>query len=174
MSDEIEVVQNDEAVEWATLDDLTPPDLTVILVINEKRKKLPLKMPSFFRVQEIFAGVPDPMPPFDLKKNDAGVVVKDYQYNDPVYINQRMMAVHERNIRLVLDSWRQDKLPIPGADNAAKIEWLKSTLTVAVMSQLVDVMTKVAGKGEAQIEYRAETFHSNGHRSDAGQGAVGD
>lgn len=173
MDNELTIVPAEEPIEWATLEDLAPPDITVILLIDDKKKKLPFKMPSFFRVQEIFGSVPNPLPPFEFKR-EGEEIKKEFQYNDPVYQEQVRMAIHERNIRLILDAWDQKKLPIPGVDKSDKIKWLKDSLSVSVMSQLVDVMTRVAGKGEAQIEYRANTFHENGTGDHAGAGTVGD
>lgn len=165
--------QNENApIEWATLDDLTPADLNVILEIDDRRVRLPLKMPSFFRIQEIFGSVINPAPPFEFKKDKDGELQKEFIFADPTYLQQVTMCNHERNYRLILDCWRQDKLAIPGSTHDEKITWLKSNLSVTVVNQLVDIITQVGGKGKAVIETRAATFHGNGLNGTAGDASA--
>lgn len=183
----------------ATLDDLKRKNVTVILQVGEEDSgereedgtpimrpvevEIPLRTISYFRAQEINTSVKDPGPPDgDIVRDEkTGNIRKTFNYNDPTYLAAVQMAHYERSYRLIMEAWRQDDFPLPGATYDERLQYLKEEFDVAVVRQLVDILTGLGMKGQARIQARAETFHngrtgnaaSNGTAGHQDEGAVG-
>lgn len=172
----------ENTVRFATLDDLSSRNVNVLLQIGEKpvldadgrpvldenglptkepiEVRFPLRTLSFYKVQEIINSVATPLPTqiHDIQKLPGGGIRRVYDYDDPNYQGALAMAMHERNIRIILAAWREDELPIPGETTDEKLVWLKEHVEVGIMRQLISVLTNLSAEGEARVEARALSF----------------
>jgi hypothetical protein len=157
---------------YPTLEDLKRPNLPVTIELPNGEGgvtayQFPLKIPSFFRIQEVMASVIDPVPPLDGAmpyKRENGSVRPQYDYNNPDYLAAKQLKWSERNHRLLLEAWDQEKLPLPGNNDAEKLRYLMYDVDPLIVRQLIEILTEYAMKGRASIDYRASSFRAG--RSD--------
>ena len=148
-------------IRLATLDDLEIGKWNVVveLGLNEAGEMdevlIPLNALSYYQVQQIRADIKDPMPPM-AGHRDGGIPV--YNFSDPAYLAERNMKEAERMHAFLLAAWPEDKIPLPGATDAEKIEHLKFKLTASVVRQLLERLQGLIMEGNARVEARAATF----------------
>lgn len=147
----------------ATLDDIKPVFLDVIIEDSEENEdgeleavelEFRMKVPSFFRWNQIGAEVPDPSPAtVGADKNGRPL----YDYNAWGYKTALNDAINERNIRRLAEALVEPV--IPGDSLPDKANWIKDNMPPGIVSQLATLLVAAAAKGgEARIKTRADSF----------------
>lgn len=145
-------------VQLATLDDLSPTLLNVIIELEDGREALMrLKTLSSFRIAAIQATIALPAPP---QSGFDKVAQPVYNYHDASYQNAYVEVQIKRNL-LVLAHMIQEPA-IPGETEAEKLAWMEEHISPAIQDQLLRLIKVINSKGEARIYHRASTFHPNG------------
>ena len=115
-----------------------------------------LRSLSYFTYNQIRWSVPDPAPEtVGMDKHGKPI----YGYNDPAFRRKVNEAEMQRTYKLLLAALVMD---IPGETDDDRLEYLQNELDASIVRQLVEMLQKMAVKGEARIAARAQTFQ-NGH-----------
>ncbi len=146
----------------ATLDDIKPVFLDVEIEdteLNDDGEPEPvileyrMKVPAFFRWNQIGNEVPDPaMETVGADKQGKPI----YDTNSWRYRTAQNDAFNERNIRRLAEALVEPE--IPGDSLPDKAQWIKENMQPGTVSQLYALLVSAASKGEARIVSRANNF----------------
>lgn len=152
----------------ASLEDLKPAAVNVEVELEDGEIVVfPLRMPTFFDMLKVERAIPLPeAPPMGADKHGRPV----RNTNDAGYLQSlgetytRRQTVHLAKALL---------MDVPGDTDEAKADWLQDNLSARVMRLLGAVFQEVVRGGEARVEDRAATFHTNGTGSSEGDEPFG-
>lgn len=147
----------------ATLDDMKPVYLDIEIEDTEENEdgetepvllEFRLKVPSFFRWNQIGNEVPDPTPtPSGFDKQGRPI----FDTNNWVYRAALNDAANERNVRRLAEGLVEPA--IPGESLADKSQFIKDNMPPGIVTQLCGLLIVAAAKGgEARIASRANSF----------------
>lgn len=147
----------------ATLDDIKPVYLDVIIEDSEENEdgevepvelEFRMKVPSFFRWNQIGAEVVDPpMETIGADKNNRPI----YDTNSPRYRSALNDAANERHIRRLAEALEVPA--IPGESLAEKARFIQDNMPPGIVQNLCGLLNVAAAKGgEARISSRANSF----------------
>lgn len=148
----------------ATLEDLTTHNINAILEVPDDNGELmevtlPLRTLSYFAIEKIRASVNDEMPPVTAYGDKVnGIPVPVYNWADPAFIMKRQLTELERSHRVILAAWRQDIIPLPGATDEEKLNYLREQFDTTVIKQIIDLLATMGQRGKAKIAAKADTF----------------
>lgn len=146
------MADNDKPIVRVTsLADFEPADVDVVLEFEDHKELVPMRQLSYAEFQRLGWEVPNPKPPISGVDKQARPV---FDYTDATYLRQVQDAETQRSYKRLLASLRID---VPGADEAAKIDYLQSR-DANRMRLLLSVVGQLVTEGAASVEAKAATF----------------
>lgn len=151
----------------ATLADLQVQNYMVELEFDDGEiLEVELRELSFKEWQELGYSVQEPGAPHITTSKGR----KEYDYNDPKYLQQRAQATDRRNILRLAAAMVED---VPGETTEDKADHLAETLDPVMLGGLLQAVYLRGEQIQARVVDRAGSFHGSGGNGNAPAGEEG-